>query len=71
MKKLKRLYYRMFKRYRRLEVRCFNYDEADRRIRENAGKPERDQWRIAAREEDRNTMAGIVVFLERVERIWE
>lgn len=70
MKKLKRLYYRMFKRYRRLEVRCFCWAEADDLLRHNLGKPESEQWRIAAREEDRNRAIG-VVFLERVERKWE
>ena len=39
-------------------------------IRENAGKPECDQWGIAE-EEDWNMLAGMTVCLERRERIWK
>ena len=64
---LRRLYYRVFKRYRRIEFRFVTYLEGDRLIRENDGRPERDQWQIAP-EEDANRVLGMV-FLERRERI--
>ena len=67
---LRKLYFRVVPRYRRLEYRSFSYAEADRLIRENEGKPERDQW-VLAEEEDWNRLAGVVVCLERRERIWK
>lgn len=66
---LRRLYYRLFKRYRRIELNCFTYSNADKLIRENEGKPEKDQW-VIAREEDKNYFYGMV-WLERKERIYQ
>lgn len=65
---LRRAYYRMFKRYRRLEFRALSYADADKLIRQNEGKPESEQW-VLAEEEDNNRAIGIVVFLQRRERI--
>lgn len=67
MNPLRKLWRRIFPSYRRLELRFVNYSEGDRLIRESAGCPEYDRWQIA-REEDKNTMYGMV-FLERRERI--
>jgi len=67
--KIRRLYFRIFKRYRRLEFRAVSYAEGDRLIRASVGKPERDQWVLAIPEEDRNRAIGLVVMLERRERI--
>ncbi len=64
---LKKLYYRLFKRYRRLELRSVNYIDADTMIREGANKPEHLQWRIAP-EEDAN-FEPCLVWLERRVRI--
>ncbi len=61
MKTLRRLYYRIFARYRRIDTCFVNYTEGDRLIRLNSG------WRIAT-EEDRNWQVGMV-YLEKVERI--
>jgi hypothetical protein len=66
---MRKLFFRIFKCYRRLELRCVTYAQGDNMIRENAGKPERHQWTIA-KEEDRNIVVGIV-YLERRERITE
>ena len=65
---LKRIYYKIFKRYRRLALKCCDYRTADRLIRESVGKPYSKQWRIAIPEEDHNQAIGSV-FLERKERI--
>ena len=64
----KKLFYKIFKRYRRLEFRAVSYAEGDRLIRESVGKPEREQW-VLAKEEDANRLVGLVVMLERRERI--
>lgn len=66
--KLRRLYFRLFKRYRRLEFRAVSYAEGDRLIRGSVGKPESQQW-VLAKEEDSNRAFGLVVMLERRERI--
>lgn len=67
MNALRKLWLRIFPRYRRLELRFVNYGEGDRLIRESAGRGEGEQWEIA-KEEDQNTEYGMV-FLERRERI--
>jgi hypothetical protein len=56
----------IFKRkpkYRRLELKCFSWSEGDKKIRENYGKPESEQWHLA-KEEDTNKAIG-TVYLER------
>lgn len=70
MKKLQRLYLRLFPRYRRLESRAVDYEVGDRMIRESADKPEPQRW-VIAKEESVNPLAGRIVFLERRERIVE
>lgn len=65
---IRKLYFKIFKRYRRLEIRVVSYAEGDRLIRGNAAKPAREQWVLAIPEEDNNGMLNIV-FLERRERI--
>lgn len=64
---MKRLYYRIFKRYRRIELKFINYYDADLLIKSGEGKPESEQWFIA-KEEDNNRVIGWV-YLERKERI--
>lgn len=68
MKILRSLYYKLFKRYERLEFRAVSYREGDRLIRESVGKPEHEQWVLAIPEEDHNRMFGVVM-LERRKRI--
>ena len=65
---MRRLFYRFFKCYRRLEFKAVSYAEGDRLIRQSQGKPESEQW-VLAKEEDSNRAFGLVVFLERRERI--
>jgi len=64
---LRRIYYQIVKTYKRLELKCLSYPEADKLIRANEGKPEREQW-VIAKEEDMNKSIGMV-WLERKERI--
>ncbi len=69
MKMLRRIYFKIFKHYKRLEVRLFTYSEADTMMKFSVGKPESDQW-VLAKEEDTNFMYGYV-YLERKIRITE
>ncbi len=69
IKRLKKLYYSMFKTYRRLEFKVFSYKDADILLKENEGKSEEEQWHLA-KEEDTNTFYGYVC-LERKVRVWE
>lgn len=69
VKTLRRLFFRFFNRYRRLELKRFAHVDADRLLRENEGKPEGAQWHIA-REEDANRVP-LTVWLERRVRITE
>ncbi len=69
MKHLRRLYFKLFKRYERLEMKCFTYKEADDILKKNDSQPEENKWHIAI-EEDTNYNYG-VVFLERKKRIME
>jgi hypothetical protein len=66
--RLRRLYFKIFKRFRRLELRAVSYAVADRLILESVGKPESETWVLAFPEEDYNRVFGLV-FLERRERI--
>lgn len=64
---LRKVFYKIFKRCRRLEIKFVTYAEGDRMIRASAGKPEEDQW-VLAKEEDANKWYGLV-YLERRVRI--
>jgi hypothetical protein len=68
LRALKSLYYRIFKRYRRLELRLCTYEEADALLRAQGipGNPD-EGWRIAI-EEGGSYVIG-VVYMERRERI--
>lgn len=64
---MKKLFYKIFKRYRRLELKLVMWPEADKMIKANKGKPASEQW-VIAKEEDTNSSYGMV-YLERKERI--
>lgn len=64
---LKKLFYKIFKRYKRLELRFVSYREGDVLIRNTATRPENERW-VLAKEEDMNHVIGMV-YLERKERI--
>ncbi len=64
---MRKLFLRLFKRYRRLELKRVNYLEAEAMLTLSADKPEPLRWCIAP-EEDHNRMIG-TVYLERRERI--
>lgn len=72
MKLFKKLYYKIFPHYRRLELQCAPYVEADRLIKENANKLESERWDIAP-EEDSNVLGAMtrMVWIERKERIMQ
>lgn len=70
MKKLRRLWFRLFHTYECLGVRCVAYERADQLIRDSEGKPETEQWVICSRLEDKNRMIG-VCWLEQRRRIVE
>jgi hypothetical protein len=70
MKTLRKLFLKLFPVYRRLEFRAVDYREGDRLIRQSAGKPEKEKW-VLAKEEDFNRAIGLIVMLERKERILE
>lgn len=70
MSYLKKLYYKIFPQYERLELQVFSWEHADRLIKENANKPPEEQWVLAIPEEDNNHFIG-VVWLERRKRITE
>lgn len=67
MSALRKLYYRVFKRYQRLAFQICTYAEADALIKATYNLPEPQQWHLAT-EEDHNCTVG-VVFMERRERI--
>jgi hypothetical protein len=67
MKIITRLYYRLFKKYREIEVKLLPYNEANELLKQNGGKMEDQQWGLA-KAEDTNIAYGYV-FLARRERI--
>jgi hypothetical protein len=67
---LRRLYYRLFTAYKRLEIRRCSWAEGDALIRDTFNLAEPLQWQLALPEEDKNH-AFDVVFLERKVRIRE
>jgi hypothetical protein len=66
---MKKLFYRLFKRYKILEKKFVPYAEADQLIKCSSGKPEDQRW-VLAKEEDTNKCYGMV-YLCRKERIFE
>ncbi len=66
---IRKLFFSIIPVYRRLELKCFNFIDADELLRECQNEPEEWQWHIA-KEEDYNTTIG-TVWLERKKRIIE
>lgn len=65
IKKLKILYYKIFKHYKVLETKFVTYHEADKMIRETNNKPEEERW-VLADEEDKNHIIGMVYLCRKV-----
>ncbi len=65
---MRRLYYRLFKRYRVLERVMVHYRQADRMLCDTAKLPEPQRWIIDIKREDANRGYGWVHLLRR-ERI--
>lgn len=64
---MRKLFFKWFKFYKRLELRYVTYAEGHKLLEESVGKPENEKWRIA-KEEDTNRIVGMV-YLERRQRI--
>jgi hypothetical protein len=65
MKKLRNLYYSIFKRYTVLETKFVTYQEGDKMIKETHDKPEKERW-VLAKEEDTNRIIGMVYLCRKV-----
>lgn len=65
MRKLRKIYYKLFKHYEVLETKCVTYQEGDRMIRETHNKPEEERW-VLAKEEDNNHIFGVVYLCRKV-----
>jgi hypothetical protein len=65
MKRLVRLYYKLFPHYTVLETKWFKYSTADMLIKETADKSEAERW-VLAKEEDKNRVMGIVCLCRKV-----
>lgn len=63
---IRETYYRVFKRYERVELKFVTYKEADKLLKESKGKHEEEVW-VLAKEEDSNKVYGMV-YLERRKR---
>lgn len=62
---MKKLFYKIFKRYKVLETKFVTYDEGGEMIRATHDKPENEKW-VLAKEEDTNQMIGMVYLCRRV-----
>ncbi len=67
MKAIRRVWFKIFPTYKRLELKFCKYSEADALMRLNEKNPEEQQWRLA-KEEDKNFQPGMV-YIERRVRI--
>jgi hypothetical protein len=68
MKKLRKIYFKLFPTYRVLRTVFVTYEVADEMIKLSEGKPENEQW-VLAKEEDTNHLIGFV-YLCKKERIF-
>lgn len=66
---IKKLYYKLFPRYKVLETKFVTYLEGDQMIRDTHDKPESEKW-VLAKEEDDNRAYGMVYLCRKI-RIWE
>ena len=69
MKRLRRLYFKIFKTYRILERQFVTYEKANEMLKRTEMFPEDLRWQLAP-EEDWNLVSGFV-YLCRKERIWQ
>lgn len=67
MKFLRKIFFKIFKRYNRLELIFVSWEDADALIRQNENFTDTSQHWVIAKEEDDNKLIGFV-FLERKER---
>ncbi len=69
MKRLRRIYFKLFPTYKEIEVKCFTWAQADDLMKSEIGKPAKERWAIS-KEEDNNPTFDMV-YLCRKERITE
>lgn len=62
---MKKLFYKLFKRYKVLETRFVSYAEADELIFLSSNKPEGEKW-VLAKEEDTNFDIGRVYLCRKI-----
>ena len=65
MKRLKKIYYKLFPHYRVLETRFVSYPEADKMIRLTEDSSESEKW-VLAKEEDTNRIIGMVYLCRKI-----
>lgn len=64
---MKKLFFKIFKRYRILEEKFVTWEQGDKMLRETDGLNETERWQLSPKE-DSNTVIGMV-WLCRKERI--
>lgn len=62
---MKKIFYKIFKRYKVLETRFVTWEVGDKMIKETHDKPEPEKW-VLAKEEDANTIIGMVYLCRKV-----
>lgn len=62
---MKKLFYKIFKRYKVLETKYVSYSEGDEMIKATHDKPESEKW-VLAKEEDTNQTIGMVYLCRKV-----
>ena len=62
---MKKLFYKIFKRYTVLETKLVSYQDGDKMIRETHDKSEAEKW-VLAEEEDYNMTIGRVYLCRKV-----
>jgi hypothetical protein len=62
---MKKIFYKIFKRYKVLETKFVTYKEGDKMCRDTHDKPEEEKW-VLAKEEDSNRIIGMVYLCRRV-----
>lgn len=65
MKKLRKLYYKIFPTYKVLELQFVPYSKADDMLLETRRNPDEQKW-VLAKEEDENPIMGMVYLCRKI-----
>ena len=65
IKKLRKLYYKIFPHYKVLERKFVPYPEGDKMIRDTRSLPEPERWVLDTEKEDMNLFYGLVHLCRR------